>query len=230
MSTSNSATLIVDADGKSRAALSKLLLRGGFEAVQASTGEQALATARSQRPWLVLLNVCLPDVSGFEVCRELRDEFSEELSIIFLSGERTEPLDRVAGFLVGGDDYIIEPFDPGELLARIRRFNERRRIDGNGGHTSNRGEEHAQLTKLTQRELEVLRLLALGSRTREIASTLKISEKTVASHLQRVLTKLGVNTRAQAVGSLYRSGLLEMNAPGAPSRPVTPAALEEIAS
>jgi DNA-binding NarL/FixJ family response regulator len=206
-------TLIVDADRGARAALAKLLVRAGFETVEATSGEEALAKARAERPWLVVLDVSLPDVSGYEVCRELRDEFGEGLSIVFLSGKRTDSIDRAAGLLVGGDDYIVEPFDPGELLARVRRLAQRARaathgrIEGSNGATGD-----AFAAGLTQRELEVLRLLAVGHRSREIAARLVISEKTVASHLQRVLGKLGVNTRAQAVALAYQNGLMVANA------------------
>jgi len=211
MSRNGGATLIVDPDVKSRAALSKLLERAGFEAIQAATGEEALDAARSERPWLVLLDVCLSGLSGYEVCRELRDEFGDDLSIVFVSGERTDPIDRTAGLLVGGDDYIVEPFDPSELLARVRRLDARRRARANGGSAKDGSLERPGPATLTQRETEVLRQLALGGRTREIASALKITEKTVATHLQHVLEKLGANTRAQAVAFAYRDGLVMTN-------------------
>ncbi len=208
MGSDRGGTLIVDSDEEAREKLSRLLLRAGFSAVHASTGEEALAAARSEQPWLVLLDVCLPDVSGYVLCRELRDEFGEELAIVLLSGERTDSVDRTTGFLVGGDDYVVEPFDPGELLARVRRINERRGFGRNNEVRASGRAGQEKIDALTHRELEVLRLLAAGNRTREIASTLGISETTVASHLQRVLAKLGVNTRAQAVALAYRTNLV----------------------
>jgi DNA-binding response OmpR family regulator len=68
-----------------------------------------------------VLDVALPGVTGYDVCRTLREEFGEELPIIFVSDERTEPLDRVAGLLMGADDYVVEPFAPAELVARVMR-------------------------------------------------------------------------------------------------------------
>ena len=59
-----------------------------------------------------MLDVQLPGMSGYEICRELRDEFGEGLPILFVSGFRTESLDRVAGLLVGADDYLVKPFAP----------------------------------------------------------------------------------------------------------------------
>jgi DNA-binding response OmpR family regulator len=113
--------LIVDGSASSCAHMSELLLDAGYETVAVRIGEQALAISRREPPALVLLEVGLPDVCGYEVCRRLRDEHGEQLPIIFVSGERTESFDRAAGFLIGGDDYMVKPFDPNELLARVRR-------------------------------------------------------------------------------------------------------------
>jgi len=71
-------------------------------------------------PLLVVLEVALSDLSGYEVCRQLRDEFGEELPIILVSGERVDPLDRAVGLLIGADDYLVKPLDADEFLARVR--------------------------------------------------------------------------------------------------------------
>lgn len=198
--------LIADADTRFRAFASRLFARAGFETREVTTGEEAMAAARSERPSLILLDVVLPDVSGLEVAREIRDEFGEELPIIFVSGERTEPLDRAAGLLVGGDDYMVKPVDADELLARARRPIAR----SHRGRTAPPGTliEAA----LTSRELEVLNLLADGVGPKEIARDLVISPKTVASHIQHILAKLGAHSRAQAVAMAYRGGLVESGA------------------
>jgi DNA-binding NarL/FixJ family response regulator len=191
----------VDDDAAFRALLRHLLARAGIEVVDAARGEDALALAESGILDAVILDVALTDIDGFEVCRELRDRYGEMLPIVFVSGERFESHDRVAGLLVGADDYLMKPVDPAELLARLRRLLVRSR-PSNG---SSRG---GQPNGLTAREVEVLRLLAHGSDSRTIAEQLFISEKTVASHLQRVMAKLGVNSRAQAVARAYEDGLL----------------------
>jgi DNA-binding response OmpR family regulator len=69
---------------------------------------------------LVLAEVNLPEVSGYEVCHELRHRYGDDVAVIFLSADRTEPYDRVGGLLLGAVDYIVKPFDEGELLARVR--------------------------------------------------------------------------------------------------------------
>jgi len=188
--------LVVDDDEAQRELIRTVLGRAGFSTVDAADGEQAMAAARRHQPRLVVLDVRLPDVSGYEVCRELRDEFGNGLSIVFLSGERTEGFDRAAGLLVGADDYLVKPFSPDELLARVRI-----RLPA-------ASEEPPVASDLTKRELEVLRLLAEGLSQKEIARSLVISSKTVAAHIQHILGKLGVHSRTQAVAHAYRRGLL----------------------
>jgi two-component system nitrate/nitrite response regulator NarL len=196
--------LVVDHHPGARAFLSRLLERAGFDSEQADSCRAALDLARKSRPQLVLLDVYLPDGSGFEVCRELRDLYGEELPIIFLSGERTQPLDRAAGLLLGGDDYVIKPFDPDELMARIRRCLIRVGA-ANRVATPDEGSP-----PLTRRELEVLGLLAQGNDPEMIAARLVISPKTVASHLQRAMAKLGVHSRVHAVARAYQMGFIRI--------------------
>jgi DNA-binding NarL/FixJ family response regulator len=198
--------LVADGDQVYRAQIQRLLARIGYEATTAETGRQALEAAHRERPALVLLEVNLAEVSGYEVCRELRDTFGDELAIIFLSGDRTEPQDRVAGLLLGADDYVVKPFDEGELLARIRSSLRRSAPSNDGG-----GADPAQIAaSLTNREQEVLGLLARGLSQTDIASTLVISPKTVGTHIQRVLAKLGVHSRAQAVALAHTRGLADV--------------------
>jgi DNA-binding NarL/FixJ family response regulator len=191
--------LVVDDDAGFRAFLSALLAHVGFAVVEAADGCAALAAAREGRPDAVILDVCLPSLNGYEVCRELRGLYGEELPILFVSGERIEPLDRAAGMLVGGDDYLVKPVDPDELLARFRRLLER------GG--ASRVGEGVKLD-LTDREIDVLQFVAEGLPPAQIAKRLVISPKTVSSHVQRILAKLGVHTRAQAVAVAYEAGLI----------------------
>jgi two-component system, NarL family, nitrate/nitrite response regulator NarL len=193
--------LIVDGDRQSRTLISRVLKRVGYSTYEAETGEEALAAAKRERPALVVLEALLPGVSGYEVCRELKDEFGEALPIVFVSGTRTEPGDRVAGLLVGGDDYLVKPFDPNELLARVRRLLPPRLAGGETPH------------KLTRRELDVLSLLVEGLSQPEIAERLFISPKTVGKHIEHILPKLGVHNRAQAVALAVRDELVENHRP-----------------
>ncbi len=193
--------LVVDDISSFRELVATLLVEAGYEVREAASGREALALADEERPALVLLDVVLPEVSGYELCRTLRERFGETLPIIFLSGSRTDPLDSVAGLTVGADDYIIKPFVPQELIARVRRA-----LTRSAGLSRTNG---AAANGLTPREREVLSLLAEGLTQNEIADRLVISPNTVATHIQRILGKLDVRSRAEAVGLAYRLGLVD---------------------
>ena len=165
-------------------------------------GEEALAAAVVERPAAVVLEVDLPDVDGFEVCRELRDRFGDRLPIVLVSGTRASSHDRVAGLLIGADDYLVKPVDADELLVRLRRL-----LTRVAGPPEGRSDAAAR-DGLSPREVEVLRLLAHGLSAAAIAERLVISRKTVSTHLQHVMAKLGVHSRAQAVAEAYRLGLV----------------------
>jgi two-component system, OmpR family, catabolic regulation response regulator CreB len=89
----------------------------GFEPVWCGTGEEALASARAEPPALVILDVGLPDTSGFEVFKRLRAV--SDVPVVFLTA-RSDEIDRVVGLELGADDYIAKPFSPRELVARVR--------------------------------------------------------------------------------------------------------------
>jgi DNA-binding NarL/FixJ family response regulator len=183
--------LVVDDDPNMRELVSDLLERAGLVVTRAGDGVAAIEKARELTPDVAVIDVNLPGASGYEVCHELRQAFGNDVGIVFLSGERTEAYDRTGGLLLGADDYIVKPFDPGELVARVRAVLRRARREADT--------ENGRLSALTPREREVLLLLARGLAQSEIAQALVISPQTVATHIQRVLTKLGVRSRAQAV-------------------------------
>lgn len=90
----------------------------GFSVLWAETGERALELARSRNPHLVLLDIRLPDTSGFDVCRQLRAE-GMRMPILMLTA-RDEELDKVLGLELGADDYVVKPYSLRELLSRVR--------------------------------------------------------------------------------------------------------------
>ena len=185
--------LVVDDDADFRAFVRALLEGGGYRVVEATGADEAL-NGIAPEPSLVVLDVAMSPTSGYEVCRVLRAR-RPDLPILFVSGEQTEALDRVAGLTLGADDYLVKPFEPGELLARVQALL-RRRLPQRAG------------TSLTRRELEVLLLLADGLKQREIADRLVISPRTVGTHIEHVLAKLGVHSRAEAVAAAYRRDLI----------------------
>jgi two-component system, OmpR family, catabolic regulation response regulator CreB len=89
----------------------------GFDPVCVATGEEALASVQAQPPALVILDVGLPDASGFEVFKRLRT--GSDVPVVFLTA-RSDEIDRVVGLELGADDYVAKPFSPRELVARVR--------------------------------------------------------------------------------------------------------------
>jgi DNA-binding NarL/FixJ family response regulator len=191
------AVLIADGDAESREHVGAVLQKAGFRVVEASDGHEALARAREVWPSAAILEIPLGGVSGYEVCRTLKAELGPELAVIFLSGARTESYDKVAGLMLGADDYVVKPCAPDELLTRLRMLIHRLRPDRPGSHG-----------RLTRREHEVLRLVGDGLKWHDIADRLTISPKTVASHVENIRRKLGVSTRAEAITVAYREELL----------------------
>ena len=109
--------LVVDDDPKIRDLLRLYVEREGHRAAFAADGPEALAVARQLRPDLVLLDLMLPGLDGFEVCRRLREE--SDVPILLLTA-RSGDSDKVVGLDLGADDYIVKPFSPRELMARVR--------------------------------------------------------------------------------------------------------------
>jgi DNA-binding response OmpR family regulator len=109
--------LIVEDDDTLRETLEYNLINQGYEVLLAEGGYQALKAARANQPDLLLLDVMLPGLDGFEVCRILRKEMS--VPILMLTA-RTEEVDKIVGLEVGADDYLTKPFSMRELLARVK--------------------------------------------------------------------------------------------------------------
>lgn len=192
----NQIVLVVDDDDGIRALIEEMLARAGFRVEAVADGEGALAVRASLNPDAVVLDVQLPGISGYEACRALK-EADPELGILFVSGTRTEPMDRVAGLLVGADDYLVKPFAPDELVARVRALTRRRGSNA-----------HPVASPLTKRELDVLRLLAEGHRKADIAAELVVSQSTVATHLEHIFGKLRARNGPHAVSEAYRLELI----------------------
>jgi two-component system OmpR family response regulator len=110
--------LVVDDEPTVRELLSATLRFAGFTVTSAATGRAAVDAARREPPDLVLLDVMLPDMDGFDVVRRLRDG-GARVPVLFLTA-RDAPADKVQGLTLGGDDYVTKPFDLEELIARIR--------------------------------------------------------------------------------------------------------------
>jgi DNA-binding response OmpR family regulator len=112
--------LIVDDDAGIRDLVSTTLERLGYRTRTAANFEEAVAHAQEKLPGVAVIDVELPGQSGYDLFRKLRNDFGDDVPVIFVSGVRTNAQDRIAGLLAGGDDFLTKPFDPEELAARIR--------------------------------------------------------------------------------------------------------------
>lgn len=147
--------------------------REGYETLEAYDGESGLKLARQEKPDLILLDVMLPKMIGFDVCKALRDE-GDNVPVIILTA-REEEEDKILGLEIGADDYITKPFSMRELIARVRAnirrtamavaaAPEERGMSAGGSLTidpvTNQVYKNGALVELTQREYELLTFLA----------------------------------------------------------------------
>lgn len=121
--------LIVEDDENIRHFIAINLDRNGFRVTEAGLGRVALKSLAANRPDVVVLDIMLPDMDGFEFCKQLR-EIDSDIVIVFLTA-RGQDLDKIKGLELGADDYIVKPFNPLELIARIRTVLRRtRKLEG----------------------------------------------------------------------------------------------------
>jgi len=204
--------LVVEDEADIRGLVSLHLERAGFRVRAAATGAEALRAVRARRPDLVVLDLMLPEVDGLEVCRRLRaDRATAGLPILMLTAKADE-VDRVVGLEVGADDYVVKPFSPRELVARVRavlRRAQRAELDRPlvvGRLTLDPARRLVRLgdtpLHLTPREYELLEtLVEAGGRvlTREqlldrawgYARAEEVETRTVDVHVRRLRAKLG---------------------------------------
>jgi DNA-binding response OmpR family regulator len=108
--------LIIEDDRNTAALISLYLKREGFNVLTADNGESGLSMAEKRKPDIVILDLMLPKVDGWEVCRSLRQR--SDVPVIMLTA-RGEEVDKVSGLTLGADDYVVKPFSPRELVARV---------------------------------------------------------------------------------------------------------------
>jgi two-component system nitrate/nitrite response regulator NarL len=197
--------LVIDHDRGFRALAEDALDRMGHPTHAVASAEEAQVFLDGDRPALVVIEVELPELNGLAILAQLLESFGDDLPVILTSAVRGTPLDRAAGLLLGADDYLVKPIDPAELVARVRRSLRRSGAIATNGNRNGHKQADA---RLSPREREILELLADGQSQKDIAEALVISPKTVGTHIQHVLAKLGVHSRAQAVARAYSDGLV----------------------
>jgi DNA-binding NarL/FixJ family response regulator len=209
--------LIADDDALMRAGLVELLTADpGIEIVgQAATGRQAAEQARRLAPEVVLMDVRMPDLDGIAATRRLAREAPAARVLILTTFEQD---DYVFGALrAGASGFLLKRARPEELIAAVHTIAAgeallspsvtRRVIDRMAQQPTPDLAGRARLEALTPREREVLERLARGLSNREIAAALAVEESTVRTHVKRVLMKLDLRDRVQAVIFAYETGI-----------------------
>lgn len=113
--------LVVDDDPHIRELVRVFLTKEGFNVLEASDGKSALTLLESEKVDLIILDIMMPNMDGWELCRELRTYYSDLLPILMLTA-KGETGQKVKGFELGTDDYMVKPFEPAELIARVKAF------------------------------------------------------------------------------------------------------------
>src|ERR671932_1783251 len=117
MSSGAQSVLVVEDEASIASFVSLYLKNAGYEVRTAANGADALAAVQSQQPSLIVLDLMLPDIDGIEICRRIRQK--SEVPILMLTA-RDEDVDKIIGLEVGADDYMTKPFNPRELVARVK--------------------------------------------------------------------------------------------------------------
>jgi two-component system alkaline phosphatase synthesis response regulator PhoP len=215
--------LVVDDDVKTAELVKLYLNRDGYRVLTAYDGTEALRLARESHPDLIVLDLMLPGMDGFEVCRTLRDE--SDVPIVMLTARTTDE-DKLTGLGLGADDYVSKPFSPRELAARVRAV--LRRLPGERGPAEiKRGELVLNFLKqeasiagrhlnLTPVEFKLLGVLAkepgrVFSRTELVEKALgydyKGFDRTIDVHILNLRRKLETDSRnPKYIKTVYGSG------------------------
>ncbi|MGI8329281.1 response regulator [Actinomadura scrupuli] len=208
--------VIVDDQTLIRTGFRMILTKGGIEvAGEASDGAEAVTLVRRLRPDVVLMDIRMPEMDGLEAARRIL-EHDPACRVLMLT---TFDLDRYvyAALAAGASGFLLKDVTPEHLVASVRLVSTgdallapsiTRRLIERFARADRVPEIHRDLSALTPRELEVLRLLGRGLSNTELAAGLHLSEATVKTHLARIFAKLNLRDRAQAVVLAYETGLI----------------------
>jgi DNA-binding NarL/FixJ family response regulator len=215
--------VVADDQALVRAGFRMILTGHGIDVVaEATDGTEAIDAVRRTRPDVVLMDIRMPELDGLEATRRILTGAHDDPRVIMLT---TFDLDQYvyAALTSGASGYLLKDVSPEHLVAAVRlvRTGEallapaitRRLVERFTKHDPDGPSVHRDLSALTPRELEVLRLLAEGLNNAELAGRLHLSEATVKTHIAHILAKLGLRDRVQAVVVAYQTGLISPAAP-----------------
>lgn len=203
--------LIVDDDRTLRAAITRYLEDRGFIVHSAASGLEGFNTFSREMPDLIVSDVVMPDMDGFELCTKIRATDAGQLvPFIFLS-VRCELEDRVQGHILGADDYLVKPFHPKELIAKVEaQLAKASRINSQIDLALQQNHPKASLERLslplTPAEEKVFWEVIQGYTNKTIGARLFISHRTVQTHLSSILNKLELENRSQLICYAFENG------------------------
>jgi DNA-binding NarL/FixJ family response regulator len=210
---------IADDQTLMRAGFSMILTANGIEVVaEAADGVQAVEAVRRTHPDVVLMDIRMPGMDGLEATRRIMSEVRDPPRIIILT---TYDLDQYvyATLAAGASGFLLKDVSPEHLVAAVRLVRSgdallapsitRRLVERFAPHDERATPLHRDLSVLTPRELEILGLLAQGLSNAEIAARLHVGEATAKTHVARILSKLQLRDRTQAVITAYETGLVK---------------------
>ncbi|MEN6409635.1 MAG: response regulator transcription factor [Anaerolineaceae bacterium] len=180
---------------------------------EAETGQEAIRLVAQFQPDIVLMDIYMPQGDGLEATREIRSRFPKTAVVMLTSSEKEEHL--YEAMRLGAAGYLLKNLDADELFDLLERVTRgevamTRTMASRllKGLASGHGSPEAEKEKLTEREVEVLKLVAKGNSNPQIAAELCITVNTVKSHLKNILTKLQLDNRTQVAAYAAQSGLL----------------------
>ncbi|HEX8628821.1 MAG TPA: response regulator transcription factor [Catenuloplanes sp.] len=210
--------VVADDQALVRAGFRMILTADGIDVVaEATNGAEAVDAVRRTRPDVVLMDIRMPELDGLEATRRIFTDAPDAPRVIMLT---TFDLDHYvyAALTAGASGFLLKDVTPEHLVAAVRMVRAgdallapaitRRLVERFAHRDTDLGSLHRDLAALTPRELEVLSLLAQGLSNAELAGRLHLSEATVKTHIARILAKLGLRDRVQAVVAAYRTGLV----------------------
>lgn len=206
--------LIVDDELSERTAIEDLLTFHGFEVQSAGDGFEALDLMRQQTPDLILADIVMPEMNGYQFYNRVRGRLEWLwIPFIFLTGKDSAG-DVRYGQELGADAYILKPFEPKDLLAavlgKLKRFDQLSKTAGSTGPLIGNQRDMATLERaidaLSGRERDVVMLVCSGLSNAEIADRLMIAVSTVKTHVASILAKLGVGSRTEAASIVLQAG------------------------
>ena len=212
--------LIVDDDLGIRLSVSDYLELAGYSVVMSENGQKALAMVSQYQPHLIVTDVTMPQMDGYELIRQVRRQPAFRLlPVIFLTA-RTNTDERIKGYQLGCDAYLPKPFELSELAAVVRNLLERsqmmesewrlrlRSVEAEGSLLPTKSNKMLALD-LTQREQEVLAELVEGVSNGQIGDRLHLSPRTIEKHVSSLLRKTETSNRAELVRFAMDHGLVD---------------------